>query len=81
MDNQHRMITGYRELSEDEIASMNDVKRTECDLMVFIQEQFDIGNADPRWLAIARTDLQKAFMCLGRAIARPDGYPEPKERK
>ena len=26
MDNQHRRIKGYRELSEDEIALMNDIK-------------------------------------------------------
>jgi hypothetical protein len=27
MDNQHRKITGYRELSEGEIGLINDIKR------------------------------------------------------
>jgi len=32
MDNQHRKITGYRELTEDEIALMNRIKAVGADL-------------------------------------------------
>ena len=73
MENQHRLITGYRELSEDEITRMNSAKDFEKNVVEFIETQYVIGDADPRWLAIAKTDLQKGFMALGRAIARPDG--------
>lgn len=81
MENQHRKITGYRELSQDEIDQMNHVKNIENKLMKYLDDLQRIGTghengADMRWLAIARTDLQKGFMALGRAIARPDGYLE-----
>ena len=74
MENQHRLITGYRELSADEIAQMNRVKDIEQNLVRWISELAVEHIADPRWLAIAKTDLQKGFMALGRAIARPSGY-------
>ncbi len=80
MENQHRKITGYRELSQAEIAAMNHVKEIEQSLLKMIGDfEIHVGEdikPDHRWLAIARTDLQKGFMALGRAIARPDGYPE-----
>ena len=31
-------------------------------------------DADKRWLAIARTDLQKGIMSLERAIRNPEGF-------
>lgn len=78
MDNQHRLIKGYRELNADEINAMNAIKLTEQGLLFAIKGFEENNNPnvspDPRWLAIAKTDLQKGFMALGRAIARPDGY-------
>jgi len=76
MENQHRQITGYRELDQDEINLMNVVKAMEAATMKFV-EGLQMGTplvADARWLAIAKTDIQKGFMALGRAIARPEGY-------
>jgi hypothetical protein len=73
MDNQHRLIKGYRELTEDEVAGMNAVKKME-EVVLKALEQAEAVGADPRWIAIAKTDLQKGFMAAGRAIARPDGY-------
>ena len=32
------------------------------------------GDIDPRWVATARTDLQKGFMELERAIERAEGF-------
>lgn len=73
MDNQHRMIKGYRDLSQEEIELMNMIKERGNDLGDFIDRlsaQKDI-EFDPRWLAIAKTDLQKGFMALVRAVAKP----------
>lgn len=71
MDNQHRQIKGYRELDEDEIAAMNRIKEQGQMLGDLISE-FEAGSiADKRWLAIAKTDLQKALMWLTRSIAKP----------
>jgi len=72
MDNQHRKIETYRELSQAEIDLMNEVKQLEgqCgDLFAKLQQHAEI---DPRWLNIGRTDLQKGFMALVRAVAKPE---------
>lgn len=78
VDNQHRLITGYRELNEDEIDAMNRVKMCEDELlgMVSALGKHHRGDVkpDPGWLAIAKTDLQKGFMALTRSIAKRDGY-------
>jgi hypothetical protein len=72
VENQHKLIDGYRELDEGEIAGMNAVKRAEQAFLAVVRENQEIG-ADPRWTAIAITAIEKASMFAGRAIARPDG--------
>ena len=70
------MIKGYRELSAEEIAVMNLIKTRGADLGEFfdrLEKQTDI-ELDKRWLAIAKTDLQKGFMALTRAVAKPDFF-------
>jgi hypothetical protein len=73
MENQHRMITGYRDLTAEEIGTINELKSQEAAMM----EAFTIfeSNADlnKRSLAIARTHLQTGYMWLIRALARPNG--------
>lgn len=74
MDNQHRHIRGYRELGNYEIGQINEIKglaQATGDLIETLKRE---GGADERWLAIAKTDLQKAFMCLVRAIAKPESF-------
>ena len=74
MENQHRKITGYRELSQDEINAMNKSKELASQVGDFIQELEKNGYVDNRWLAIVKTDLQKAFMSLTRSIAKPSTF-------
>ena len=73
MDNQHRQIKGYRELSQEEIDDMNEMKALEKTVLSAL-DRAQLAGSDPRWTAIAKTALQKGFMAAGRAIARPDGY-------
>lgn len=71
MDNQHRQIKGYRELSREEIDLMNQIKSlgVPCkDVVEMLQKQ---PNLDPRWLAIGATHLQEGLMALTRAVAKP----------
>ena len=70
MENQHRKIAGYRELSQDEINAMNKSKELASQVGDFIDELEKNGYVDKRWLAIAKTDLLKAFMSLTRSIAK-----------
>ena len=79
MDNQHRKITGYRELNQDEIDLMNQIKEQGLFLKKLHDKTADhIANdlsTDPgerrRWLAIARTHYQQGLMALTRAVAPP----------
>lgn len=73
MDNQHRKIKGYRELSQDEIDLMNKIKEAGVQLDALCGELASIG-ADGRWLAIGKTDLQKGVMALTRSVAKPDFF-------
>ena len=74
MDNQHKKITGYRDLSQEEIDAMNKSKALASQVGDFIQELEKNGYVDKRWLAIAKTDLQKAFMAITRSIAKPSTF-------
>jgi hypothetical protein len=74
MDNQHRQIKGYRELSQQEIEVMNRVKRVAAEVEKLVSSLQADTTTDPRWVSIGTTDLQKGFMALTRAIAKPDSF-------
>ena len=74
MENQHRHIQGYRELSKDEIDAMNEVKSLAQKVGQLIENLTDMPDIDQRWLAIAKSDLQKGFMSATRAIAKPTTF-------
>ena len=83
MDNQHRKIKGYRELSQDEIDLMNRIKEQGVDLHALVNDvKRFIGDPGPcdtafnpqRWAAMGATDLQTGLMALTRAVARPDFF-------
>lgn len=67
-------ITGYRNLSPEEVALMNGIKASGNDLGAMIESLEKIPTIDKRWLAIAKTDLQKGFMSLTRAVAQPTSF-------
>lgn len=67
-------ITGYRELSEAEIALINRVKAKAEEVRELIEGVARHNDIDHRWLAIGQTDLQKGFMAVIRAIARPETF-------
>jgi hypothetical protein len=76
VDNQHKQIKGYRDLSQTEIDLMNECKEMAVQVNVLcdkLQTRKD-ADIDGRWLAIGRTDLQKGFMALVRSIARPETF-------
>lgn len=67
-------IKGYRNLSNEEILQINEVKALAEVVGEKVEELFNYENTDKRWAAIAKTDLQTGFMALVRAIARPDSF-------
>jgi len=81
MDNQHKHIKGYRDLSPDEIALMNEGKALAEQVGAFCEklEKAEFAQTseqvpDKRWLAIGKTDLQKGFMAVIRSVAKPTTF-------
>lgn len=81
MENQHRKIKGYRELTQPEIDLMNQVKEQGLALEGIINKlntlHTDSGRAldpDMRWVGIGKTHLQQGLMALTRSIAKPDFF-------
>ena len=80
MENQHEKIKGYRDLSQEEIDLMNEIKEKAEEVgglvekihQMFLDEKEN--NPDPRWISIAKTDLQKGFMALIRSVAKPTSF-------
>ena len=85
MENQHRKITGYRELDETEIALMNEIKALgpviegvllKVDAHLKTQEPSQArDNATPeRFLAMAKSEMQTGLMYATRAVAQPEFF-------
>lgn len=89
----HTPVTGYRELTEEELADMNLLKEMEANILAELDnlgvksimslmpgsdelpdggKVLQSGCYTPRWLNIARTQIQLGFMAANRAIARPN---------
>lgn len=81
-------ITGYRQLTEEELALINEGKELaeQCGqyiakLRAYAPERTDGGPSyapggtlDQRWISIGATDLQRAFMAITRGIAQPTTF-------
>lgn len=81
-------ITGYRQLTEEEVALMNEGKALaeQCGayiakLRAYAPERTDGGPSyapggtlDQRWISIGATDLQRGFMAVIRGIAQPTTF-------
>jgi hypothetical protein len=74
MDNQHKLIKGYRDLSEQEINSMNMVKGLAAQVGLLVEELRQWPDLDQRWVSIGATELQQGFMALTRSIAKPESF-------
>jgi hypothetical protein len=82
-------ITGYRQLSEEEVALMNEGKALADQCGAYIAKLRAAGDInrtgeqfadspktplDQRWISIGATDLQRGFMAVIRGIAQPTTF-------
>ena len=74
MENQHKHIKGYRDLSKTEIDLMNEIKTKGEELRVLIDRIKDTEGTDKRWVAIATTEFQLGLMSLTRSVAKPESF-------
>lgn len=74
MENQHKKIVGYRDLSAEEIALMNKIKESGKALEALVTELRSMSGLDQRWVSIGATDLQTGLMALTRGVAQPTSF-------
>ncbi len=67
-------ITGYRQLTEEEAALMNQIKQKGVELEQLVQQLRLNTELDQRWISIGVTDLQRGLMALTRGVARPTSF-------
>ena len=78
MDNQHRKISGYRELNQEEIDLMNEIKEKGRDLVALAARVYlmEVDGAAQkieryRWSEQAGINIETGVMQLVRAVALP----------
>lgn len=83
MDNQHKKIKGYRDLSQSEIDLMNKIKAHAEGTLSLIRELRSLGRDEitteqlqesARCVEIAQEQLQTGQMWLVRAVALPESF-------
>lgn len=74
MENQHRKIKGYKELTQDNIDLMNKIKEHAAVIGELVESLQSKDNLDQRWVSIGKTELQQGFMALTRGVTKPDFF-------
>jgi len=74
MENQHKKITGYRDLSQEEIDLMNEGKELAEKCGEFIAKLESTESTDKRDVDLGKTNLQQGFMWAIRAVAQPTTF-------
>lgn len=72
-------VEGYRPQSDDKIALVNHNKQLEELVLRTLDELKLMSSVDQRWLAIGRTDIEKGFMAVNRAVFQPGRAKLPGE--
>jgi len=69
--NEQNLLPGYRALSPQERDLVVRIKALGNEQLAALQNEAVELGADPRMVAIAKTQLQMGFMALIRAVTRP----------
>lgn len=83
MTHQGLPVAGYRPQNDLKIDLVNRNKANEERQLRLMEIDKDAGDVDGRWLALAKTHLEQAFMAWNRAIFQPgrvslpEDVPEP----
>lgn len=67
-------INGYRQLTADQQAEINQVKELAERVGEMVSNMRGYPNLDQRWISIGATQLQQGFMALVRGIAQPETF-------
>lgn len=72
-------VAGYTEQSDMKIDIVNINKRNEERILREIDKLKECGRYDGRWLAIATTHFEQAYMAFNRAIFQPQRIVLPED--
>lgn len=64
-------VAGYRPQSDDKVALVNANKQAEERVLRILDALAEQPEIDKRWLAIGRTEIEKGFMAVNRAVFQP----------
>ncbi len=64
-------VEGYRPQSDANVARVNSNKVLEERILRLLDDLKADPDVDQRWLAAGRTDIEKGFMAVNRAIFKP----------
>lgn len=73
-DDKETKVTGYRQLSDEDKALMNEIKAKGNEVGELLDKLFLVDGLDKRALSVARTDIQTGFMWANRAVAQPTTF-------
>jgi hypothetical protein len=74
MKDQHEKITGYRDLTQEEINLMNEGKALAEKCGAYIEKLMEAEGTDKRAIALGKTNLQQGFMWAIRGVAKPTTF-------
>ena len=74
-------VQGYTTQSDARLALVNRNKDIEERVLRILDDLAKVDDVDKRWLAIGRTHIEQAFMCVNRSIFQPQRAKLPEDPK
>lgn len=74
-------VAGYRPQNEANVERVNLNKRLEEQTLRALDVLAQQDDIDKRWLAIGRTEIEKGFMAVNRAVFKPGRAELPEDKK
>lgn len=71
-------VRGYQPQSAEAIAAVNELKAAE-ERVLRLLDGLPAKGADPRWAAVARTQIEQGFMAANRSIFQPGRIALPED--
>lgn len=72
-------VVGYKEQTQQKVDLVNENKVLEERVLRQIDRLAAMEIIDPHWAAIAKTDIEKGFMSLNRAVFQPGRVSLPED--
>lgn len=73
-------VAGYKPQPAANVALVNQNKEAEERLLRLLDGMKNSPLIDQRWLAIGRTHIEQAFMCINRAVFQPGRVTLPEDQ-